>query len=264
MKANLKDVTFFILIRLDSIQRLENIIAVTNYLCRYFQTNLVVWEASSYNNGILKSLLNRNVIYKFIEDKDPVLHKTKYYNQILLETRTPFFSIWDADAISDKKYIEEAITLLRSGDADVVYPYNGIFLETTDIIRNLFLKKKSMTVLHKNQNKMNFLYDKILYGGAVIIITEKFVWAGMDNEAYYGWGNEDFDRFYRFQTLQLKVHRTDNCLYHLSHPRGLNSKYRSGVFAELSSGELSKTTNSSLNELIGYVKKQSYADKRCL
>jgi hypothetical protein len=106
------------------------------------------------------------VIYRFVEDKDPVLHKTMYYNQILLETQTPFFSIWDADAISDKKYIEKAISLLRSGDADVVYPYKGVFLETSYMIRELYLRKKSMTVLHKN--KMNLLYNKVLYGGAVI------------------------------------------------------------------------------------------------
>ncbi|GHU83025.1 hypothetical protein FACS189415_4510 [Bacteroidia bacterium] len=250
MKTDLKDVTFFILIRLDSIQRLENIIAVTNYLCRFFETNLVVWEASSYNNGILKSLLNRNVIYKFIEDKDPVLHKTKYYNQILLETETPFFSIWDADAISDKKHIEEAVTLLRSEEADVVYPYKGVFLETESIIRELFLKKNSISVLNRNQNKMNSLYERILYGGALIINTEKFKHVGMDNEIFYGWGDEDFERYYRFRILNLKINRINNYLFHLSHPRGMNSKYRSSICEYLSIGAFLKTQNSSSKELI--------------
>ena len=80
MKINLKDVTFITLIRLDSIQRLENIVAVSSYILKYFDTNIYVLEASAYNNSVLKSLLSRKVTYEHIEDKDPALHKTRYYN----------------------------------------------------------------------------------------------------------------------------------------------------------------------------------------
>lgn len=94
MKTYLQDFTFLILIRIDSVQRLENILAVTEYLAKNFHTQIIVLEADRYNNKILQSLLNRNVRYEFIEDKDPILYKTKYFNQLARNIDTPFFSIW--------------------------------------------------------------------------------------------------------------------------------------------------------------------------
>ena len=73
MKTYLQDFTFLILIRIDSVQRLENILAVTEYLAKNFHTQIIVLEADRYNNKILQSLLNRNVRYEFIEDKDPII-----------------------------------------------------------------------------------------------------------------------------------------------------------------------------------------------
>ncbi|GHU91936.1 hypothetical protein FACS1894155_12040 [Bacteroidia bacterium] len=78
MKINLTDLTFLILVRLDSIQRLENIKMVTDSLLKYFDTNIYVLEADVYNNDILKNQLNRKIRYQFMEDKDPILHKTRY------------------------------------------------------------------------------------------------------------------------------------------------------------------------------------------
>jgi hypothetical protein len=43
----------------------------------------------------------------------------------------------------------------------------------------------------------------------------------------YGWGNEDTERYHRFQNLGYKIYRTSGPLYHLSHPRDLNGKFHS-------------------------------------
>ena len=44
MKTYLQDFTFLILIRIDSVQRLENILAVTEYLAKKFHTQIIVIE----------------------------------------------------------------------------------------------------------------------------------------------------------------------------------------------------------------------------
>lgn len=54
MKADLTDVTIIISIRIDSIIRLENLISVVQYLTRYFDCRIIVLEADSYNNGLIK------------------------------------------------------------------------------------------------------------------------------------------------------------------------------------------------------------------
>lgn len=249
MKYSLKDCTFLILIRLDSIHRLENILIVTHLICRYFDVQIIVHEAASYNNGILKSLLNKKIIYQFSEDKDPVFYKTKYINLLLKNVQTPFFAIWDADIVVDKRYVMESVSMLRSGRADVALPYNGVCLDVPEILRALYLTKKDVRLLNRNQNKMNLLHEKKLVGGAVFLKKSGFIDAGMDNEIYYGWGNDDFDRFERFKILNYKIFRTNNPLYHLCHPRGVNSTFGGFLQKEISPAELFITMSSSVQEI---------------
>lgn len=250
MKTDLQDVTFLILIRLDSIHRLENIIAITNHICHYFNTNIVVLEAADHNNSILKVMLNKRVQYLFIEDKDPILYKTKYLNRMTKDIVTPYLAIWDADIVVDKKAIIEAVTKLRNKEADITFPYNGICMDVPEIIRTLFLKKNDIRILYRHKSKMNQLYPHMLVGGAVIADREKYIQGGMENEIYYGWGNDDFDRYYRFIGLGYKILRVNNFLFHLSHPRGNNSQFRSKISAQLSSSARFTSESSSKEEII--------------
>lgn len=51
----MRDLTVLIPVRVDSLVRLENVLAVIRYLYRYFDVNLMVLEADRYDNGILRS-----------------------------------------------------------------------------------------------------------------------------------------------------------------------------------------------------------------
>lgn len=55
MKNNPKclDLTILLLVRLDTINRLENTLAVTKYLNSHFITNIFVVEFAPFNNCIL-------------------------------------------------------------------------------------------------------------------------------------------------------------------------------------------------------------------
>lgn len=241
MKQNLRDVTFIMLVRQDSVQRIENTIAVTNYLLGHFHTRIHLLEASAFDNGILRALLGKKTDYRFVEDKDPLLHKTKYYNEMVRNVETPLLAIWDTDVIADKDQIMAVTDKLRSGEADMGYPYSGVCLETPPIIRELFLRTKNIRTLDRHKGKMVPLHNKPLCGGAVMADVGQYRRAGMENESYYGWGNEDFDRLYRWQNLAMKIYRTPNPLYHLLHPRGGNSQYISSLRSRLSTAELERT-----------------------
>src|SRR5690606_24008666 len=106
------------------------------------------------------------------EDKDPVLHKTKYYNLMTSECNTPILSIWDTDIVIDKKAIIEAVSHLRIG-IDVAYTYNGVCYNVSDIIRKLYSSKKDIRILYRHRNKLELLYEHLLVGGAVFFNKEK-------------------------------------------------------------------------------------------
>lgn len=254
MKINLEDTTFIIAVRLDSIQRLENTLAVTSQLCKYFDTNVILAEIADSCNNILKSLLHRRVNYKFIEDKDDIFHRTYYFNLLVSEIKTPIVALWDTDVVIDKKTITKAVYEIRTNNAEVAYPYNGIFLETSDILRKYYLKKKDIRILYRNRSKLELLYNQLMVGGAVIVNREKYMNAGMENETHYGWGNDDFDRYYRFKAQGYRIYRVNAPLFHLCHPRGDNSLFRSKIFYQLSSGELSKIESSSRQEIEKFYK----------
>ena len=250
MKADLKDITFLILVRLDSVQRLENVVAITDALSKYFDTYITVVEASGYPNGILKALLNKKVNYLFKEDNDPILYKTRHFNAMTSDVSTKYIAIWDADVVVDKKAILEAMAVLRSQTADVAYPYNGKCYNTSEILRTLFLKHKDIRVLYRHLNKLDLFHSRLLVGGAVLADREKYIYAGMENEKHYGWGDDDFDRSYRFERLELKTHRVNTCLFHLSHPRTMNSTFASSIQNKISSNERFKTESSSKQEIL--------------
>lgn len=225
MKANLSDVTFLILVRLDTIQRLENILIVIDQLHKYFKTNVYVREAAYYKNNILFSMLNRRTKYEYVEDKDTVLYRTKHFNQMIASTHTPYIAIWDTDVVVDKIAIIDCIYQLRSKAYDVAYPYDGQCYDVSFVFKPLYFRKRDIRFLFRHKEKMNFLSPDLLVGGAVLLNREKFVMAGGENEKHYGWGNEDYDRYYRFNTLKYAIYRANKPLFHLSHPRKSNSNF---------------------------------------
>ena len=244
MKIDLTDVTFLILVRVDSIQRFENVKVITDSLLKYFDTNIYVLEADAFNNGLLKKNLNRKILYQFIEDKDPVLHKTKYYNYMTTKVQTHFLSIWDVDTVVDKDAICDAMKHLRE-EADVAYPYDGFFYEVPEVIKRYYFKHQDIRILKRHIGKMNLLYNRPLVGGAVIVKTDKYLQSGGDSEEIYGWGNDDFIRYHRFVANDCNIYRTNEKLFHLCHPRGINSKFRSPFSKKVSTFELSKAENKS-------------------
>ncbi len=243
MKYDAKDLTILLLVRTDSVARMENVIATVEHLHKYFQTNIYVREADKYCNRILSNMLPKKTQYEFAEDNDPILHKTWHFNQMMENIQTPLMGIWDADVIADSNAIAECINKLRTEEADLALPYNGVCLDTSEIIRMLYLKVRNEDILMRHIGKMNRLSQHILTGGAVLMNVKKFNRIGKENEAYYGWGDDDFDRYIRFMNHGMKIYRSHQVLFHLSHPRGYNSKYYCKLHQQLSKKELHRTQN---------------------
>ncbi|MDR1153632.1 MAG: hypothetical protein LBL04_02890 [Bacteroidales bacterium] len=249
MKIDLTDVTFLILVRLDSVERLENTVSVVSFLYKKYNTHIMILEVSAYNNGILKNVLKNKIEYIYYKDSDVIFHKTRFYNMMTKRVKTPVLALWDADVIADYRQIEDSISKLRNGDADIVFPYDG-FLDVSMIIRNLYLQKKNVKLLHHYKEWMDLKYGSNFIGGAFFANKEKYINAGMENENFYGWGNADYERFHRWEKLKYKIHRSKGALYHLSHPRDLNGKYRSTQQYQTTVNYLQKTIASSDSEIL--------------
>ncbi len=248
-KTDLSDVTFLIPVRIDSIHRVENLMAVVSYINMNFDTNIHLLEAGSFNNGILARLLSKNVRITFIEDHDPVFHRTYYINRLVEQSQTPIVAVWDSDVLVPKNQVEVAVNLIRKDNAHFVLPYNEQFLDTSMLVREMYFKQNNFSVLQNNEGKMQGLYGADPVGGGFFANRKVYLKSGLENEYFYGWGHEDGERVNRWNILGYRFQKIDGCLYHLSHHRSMNSKYHSKRQQEVKMTELERLSMMSKEEM---------------
>lgn len=234
-------ITIMILYRGDTIQRLENVVEIIRILSSFSNIVVYIREATNYNNKIIQSSVKSFTNYEFVIDRDPILHKTKHFNEMLRNVTTEFVGIWDTDVIAYKESFLECFEKLKKGEVTLALPYNGVCLDTSSIIRQVYLQKQKFDILVDNMQKMKRLQPYVLTGGAVLMHTETFRLLGGENENYYGWGDDDYDRYIRFMNNGYAIYRSKNVLFHLTHPRSYNSNYNSRLHQQISKAELLKT-----------------------
>lgn len=254
-RINLQDFTFLIPLRIDTVNRLENTLVTIEYILSNFETRISVLEASGRNTGLLNKLLPEEVNYLFIEDFDTIFHRTRYINQLVKSVTTEFIIVWDTDIIIPVEQIIKSVDLLRKKEADFVTPYKDKFLDTSDILKDLFIQSREIDILEMHQGKMKALYNPNPVGGAFLAHRQTYMEAGMENEKFYGWGREDGDRVNRWKILGHKHLHIEGSLYHLTHERGVNSTFHSPNQDNRKKTELHRSFVMSKDELLEEVRK---------
>jgi len=223
-KIELTDTTVLITVRIDSSERKVNLSALLKVLKRDYLMPVYVLEADS------KQLFQpeksySGMHYRFIKDNDPVFHRTKYFRQMEEEINTPYFAIWDTDAIAIPHQVYEAVSALRNNEAVMSFPYDGRFVAVDAVTSTLFSNTLKMEALTSFAAGMDLVFGYHSYGGVCFLNREKYLETGGENVNFYGWGPEDIERSMRMEVYGLPVYRSKGFLFHLYHPRMLNSKY---------------------------------------
>jgi predicted glycosyltransferase involved in capsule biosynthesis len=254
---NLKDVTFTIPIRIDTEERKRNLRTTVHYLNAHFDTNIMICEESSQSlvPDILKDLPVKYA-YSHIKTDNPLMHRTRLLNIMARNATTPYIANYDADVLlKDAQYVT-SLNLLREDKADMVYPYNGRFMDilgaTLDKVIN------HLSVEHLVEKDGNLLHPNSL-GGAVIWNKQKFIENGLENENFVSWGWEDNERLTRAQKLGYRVARVDGCLFHMHHPPSQNSANASHPQYFKNEQEFYKVYNMSPQNLRNYINTWEWA-----
>ncbi len=222
-KYDLNDTIFIIPLRIDSIDRLENLQFTTRYLLRYFTTNIIIWEADVRSRLDFMKPLPKGILHIFQEDYDTIFYRTKFINKAVLSIDKPFVAIWDADVIAPKEQIISAVEYLRSKKADFIYPFTDRMLNVPSCVKNIYAKQPDISILECFKLAYSEMYGPKCVGGGFFANREKYIEAGMENENFYGWGIEDGERIRRWMRLEYKVERIEGVLFHFDHSRGINS-----------------------------------------
>lgn len=267
MRIDLSKATFIIPIRIESSDRLRNVITTIAFLLENFDTNIIIKEVDSESVfekealPILKNILDVDVDVNHIFEKSdaPLFHRQKVLNEMIMEADTEIVINYDCDVILPIESYQQAYESILDGTYDVVYPYGqGTYqyqVPASDEVVSHFLETGDFGYL-KSKSK-NHTSD---FGWVQFFNRQVYIDGGMENENFKAYAPEDKERFYRFNTLGYNVGRIDDSVYHLEHARGENSWF-SNPHMSSNIGEWEKIQSMDKKTLVEYYSTQQYLTK---
>ena len=241
-RFDLTKTTFIIPLRIETDDRMRNIITTLIYLSRNFDTKIIVKEVdkeSVYEREVLPLLEQAlepdmlNCITHIFEESDEfTFHRTKILNDMLWMVDTPVVANYDSDIILPLESYINATNMIAKGwvhpDAEggqpvkIIYPYGfGDYQFQCHVGDN--------EVTNFINSGFNFEYFNghtrqwdAKYGFCQFFDTEEYKKLGGENENFIAYGYEDDERHFRFNLLS-SVGRIHEYVYHLEHGRTKNS-----------------------------------------
>ena len=269
MKINLLEATFIIPVRIESPDRLRNVVTTTAFLMENFDTNIIIKEVDKepvfQRDAIplLEEILDFNIWenfnYIFEKSDDPLFHRQRILNEMIIEADTHIVVNYDADAILPKESYELAYKGIMDGIYVVVYPYgSGMYqkqVQATDVTVSSFLETGDYEFL--NAVSKDHTSD---FGWVQFFKRKTYIEGGMENENFKAYAPEDKERYYRFNMLGYSVGRIENYVYHLEHARGENSWF-TNPYMEGNMAEWEKIKSMTKGSLLKYYSEQEYLNK---
>ena len=237
---DLSECTFIMPLRIESSDRMRNVITTIIYLLRNFDTKVIVKEVdveSIFEQSVqpaleeaLEDFQLEGLTHIFEQSDDYTFHRTKIINDMLWMVDTPVVANYDCDILLPKTSYPYAVNMILNGHEledgtkyypKCVYPYGeGTYqaqLYTNDEEVTKFINQKfDFEVFQKWR-----AYDA-KFGFVQFFDTEEYKRLGGENEGFIAYGYEDDERFYRFNMLS-KVARMNERIFHLEHKRTSNS-----------------------------------------
>ncbi len=228
----LENTTFIVPLRIETQDRLNNIISICCYLLGNFKdTHVLVKEADEYPKfaefalpHIQEKVKTDNLTFIFENiGEGGIFHRTRYLNDMLDLTTTPVVVNYDSDVLLPLESYVEAEKLCLA-EHDLVYPYGFgdnvqqmVFLNEETLGR--FINSLNLKDLQLPTNKL----WRAENGFCQFFKTSSYRMGFMENEQFVSYGPEDSERAHRFKTLGYNVGRIDSPVYHLEHHRTFNS-----------------------------------------
>ena len=279
--VSLKEATFIIPLRIETDDRMRNIITTLIYLLRNFDTNIIVKEfdsTSTFEQSVLPQLQQaltedelKNLVHVFEQTEDYIFHRTRLLNDMTMMATTPIVVNYDSDIILPKHVYKQAVDLIMNGFSNpdfpdakpepikVVYPYGY-----GDYQRQVFFDdEQASNFVNSNFNFLAFTNTRpwdAKFGFCQFFDREEYIRLGLENENFVSYGYEDDERYNRFNQLS-HVARIDDAIYHLEHKRTSNSWFNNPHIEENRS-LFEYLSRMSPENLLKYYTNQSYMANR--
>lgn len=235
----MKDLTFLLPCRIESEDRLKNVItSVTFLLKNYPESKVIVKEVDSHSHfkfralPIIKKYADTSQLtHIYEENTEKFFHKTRILNDLLVASDTEIVYNHDVDVILPKQSVVTAYNAIKD-HADAVYPFGcGVYqwaVNYPEPVFHQFLDSNfDFNVLDGYRGRV-----ASSIGWGQMIKRDVEIEVGLWNENFISWGAEDCEFYFRLNILGYKVGRVNDDIYHFEHGRTFNSHYHNPKFMD--------------------------------
>jgi predicted glycosyltransferase involved in capsule biosynthesis len=241
----MKDLTYLLPCRIETNDRLRNVITSVTYLLKNFpEAKVLIKEVDKSSNFIEYALPH---IKKYVGDIDQLkhdfeqsdekfFHKTRILNDLCVLADTSIVYNHDVDVVLPKKSHQLAYNAITNEGCDAVYPF-GCGIYQWAVTYGDQLLDKFLSSHDGDDFDLNVLNDSKVripssIGWGQMITKSCEVSAGFWNENFISWGAEDCEFYYRLNLFGFNVGRVNNDIYHFEHGRTFNSHYHNPKFQD--------------------------------
>lgn len=262
------NLTYIFPVRIESHDRLRNIITSISYLLYHFPESRVLVKEVDSESVFKKHALPKikefvsvdNLNHIFEKNDDPLFYKTKILNDLILESDTEVIASHDVDVVYPKQSHLLAYDIILNGNADLVYPYGcGAFqfqVNYSDQLFESFTKDYDVSQLNSYSKK-----QASSIGWTQFYSRKSVINAGLWNENFVSWGEEDSEFYFRFSTLGYRIERINDYIYHFEHQRTHNSHYHNPKYID-NHNLWQWIRTQSREQLVSYLTSQEYLKQR--
>lgn len=265
----MKDLTFLLPCRIESEDRLKNVITSVTYLLKNFpESKVILKEVDTHSHfkfralPVIKKYVETNQLTHIFEENDEkFFHKTRILNDLLVASETSIVYNHDVDIVLPKKSYEIAYNAIKNGNADAVYPFGcGVYQWAVNYSESTF---NQFLDSNFDFNVLNYSKFRVAssIGWGQMLKREIEIQVGLWNENFISWGAEDCEFYFRLNSFGCRVGRVNNDVYHFEHGRTFNSHYHNPKFMDNHNLWQSIRTWDA-NKLKSYYSQQQYIKKR--
>lgn len=236
----MNDLTFLMPCKIESEDRLRNVVTSTTYLLKNFpESNLIIKEVDTTSNFkekalpiIEKYVTTDKLTHIFEKSDNNFFHKTKILNDLLVASKTDIVYNHDVDVILPIGSYTGAYNAIKKHDIDVVYPFGcGVYQWAVNYSQECFEQfldsEFNFDILTPNRFRV-----ASSIGWGQMIKRQSEIECYMWNENFISWGAEDCEFYFRLSSLGFKIGRINSDIYHFEHMRTHNSHYHNPKFMD--------------------------------
>jgi predicted glycosyltransferase involved in capsule biosynthesis len=265
----MKDLTFLLPCRIESEDRLKNVVTSVTYLLKNFpESKVILKEVDKHSHfkfralPVIKKYVDTNQLtHIFEENAEKFFHKTRILNDLLVASETSIVYNHDVDIVLPRRSYEIAYNAITSGNADAVYPFGcGVYQWAVNYSEDLLFKFLDSNFNFDVLNNSRFRVASSI-GWGQMLKKEVEIEVGLWNENFISWGAEDCEFYFRLNSFGCRVGRVNSDVYHFEHGRTFNSHYHNPKFTD-NNNLWQNIRTWDLHKLKGYYEQQSYINER--